>query len=124
MLKMRFCCYVFIVYHEVYSVKVFFCVNVKIFTLQGKSLSEVREILNARRVRHGEFDAHAEIAQGLKYVIREAGRNKGLDPAQEEALDMIAHKIARILNGDPNYQDHWIDIAGYATLVADRLPND
>ena len=34
---------------------------------------------------------------------------------------MISHKIARIMNGDPNYADNWIDIAGYATLVANRL---
>lgn len=37
---------------------------------------------------------------------------------------MIAHKIGRILNGDPNYADSWIDIAGYAKLVADRLEKD
>ena len=40
---------------------------------------------------------------------------------QIECLEMIAHKIGRILNGDPNYGDSWRDIAGYATLVADRL---
>lgn len=40
---------------------------------------------------------------------------------QKEALEMIAHKVGRILNGDPNYDDSWIDIAGYATLVAKRL---
>lgn len=34
---------------------------------------------------------------------------------------MIAVKIARILVGDCNHPDHWHDIAGYATLVADRL---
>ncbi len=34
---------------------------------------------------------------------------------------MIAHKLARICNGDPDYGDSWRDIAGYATLVADRL---
>jgi len=44
-----------------------------------------------------------------------------LDADQQEALEMIAHKIARILNGDPNYVDSWVDIAGYAKLVADRL---
>ena len=37
---------------------------------------------------------------------------------------MIFHKIARITNGDPHYSDSWRDIAGYATLVADRLDND
>jgi hypothetical protein len=44
-----------------------------------------------------------------------------LMPDQREALEMIAHKIARIVNGDPNYADSWLDIAGYAQLVADRL---
>lgn len=44
-----------------------------------------------------------------------------LQPFQVEALEMIAHKIGRILNGDPNYDDSWVDIAGYAKLVADRL---
>jgi hypothetical protein len=43
---------------------------------------------------------------------------------QREALDMIAHKIARIINGDPDYADSWVDIAGYATLVSERLKDD
>ena len=34
---------------------------------------------------------------------------------------MIVTKIARIVNGSPDKVDHWVDIAGYATLVADRL---
>jgi hypothetical protein len=37
---------------------------------------------------------------------------------------MIAHKIGRIVNGDPRYADSWVDIAGYAKLVADRLEGD
>jgi hypothetical protein len=44
-----------------------------------------------------------------------------LDHSQAEALDMIAHKIGRILAGDPNHADHWDDIAGYARLVARRV---
>lgn len=44
-----------------------------------------------------------------------------LAPDQKEALEMLAHKIGRILNGDPDYADSWDDIAGYATLVANRL---
>lgn len=40
-----------------------------------------------------------------------------------EALDMICHKIARILAGDPNEPDHWHDIAGYATLVEKEIKN-
>ena len=44
-----------------------------------------------------------------------------LAPHQKESLEMIQHKIARILNGDPNYSDSWHDISGYATLVENML---
>jgi hypothetical protein len=37
---------------------------------------------------------------------------------------MIAHKISRIVNGDANYMDSWIDIVGYAQLVIDKLQRD
>ena len=37
------------------------------------------------------------------------------------AMYMIASKMARIVNGDPNYIDNWHDIAGYATLVEQEL---
>ena len=40
---------------------------------------------------------------------------------QREAIDMIIHKLGRIINGNPDKVDHWTDIAGYAKLVADRL---
>ena len=50
------------------------------------------------------------------------GRNWAkLDPDQREALEMIAHKMARILNGDQDHLDSWHDIQGYARLVEQRL---
>ena len=79
----------------------------------------ITEILEERGKRYGKFKDHAEISQRLKYVVRD--RRDVLLDDQREALEMICHKIARILNGDPNYADSWIDIAGYAQLVADRL---
>jgi hypothetical protein len=43
-------------------------------------------------------------------------------PAEmKEALDMIQHKAARILTGDPRHLDHWVDIGGYAARVAEAL---
>jgi hypothetical protein len=80
-------------------------------------------ILAERGTRYGPFTGQAEISQQLKGVVRsfEASRGCDLDPDQREALEMICHKMARILNGDPNYHDSWADIAGYAKLVADRL---
>jgi len=47
-----------------------------------------------------------------------------MQPYMHEALDMIQHKIARILNGDPYYEDSWVDVIGYAQLALDRIRED
>ena len=83
--------------------------------------TNVNEMLAGRESRYGSFQGHAKIAQGLKAVMHERSGWDGLADDQKEALEMIQHKIARILNGDPNYHDSWLDVAGYATLVANRL---
>ena len=80
-------------------------------------MSDINTTLAERGKRYGAFDGHAGITQGIKAEISRAPRYILLTPSQREALDMIAHKIGRILNGDPNYADSWHDIAGYATLV-------
>jgi len=50
------------------------------------------------------------------------GPNWGdLPDDMREALDMVAHKIGRILCGDFNYSDSWHDIIGYVRLVEKRL---
>lgn len=76
-----------------------------------------------RGSRYGKFRDHADVTQRLKFVIRAhmGGKYDLLEPDQIEAMEMICHKLGRIANGDPNYADSWIDIAGYAKLVADRL---
>lgn len=87
--------------------------------------SPIHATLAARGAQYGEFKWQAHIAQRLKDLMRgEADGWDKLAPDQAEALEMIAHKIARILNGNPNYHDSWHDIAGYATLVADRLAQE
>jgi len=81
--------------------------------------SAIDSTLKDRGEKYGEFRTHAEITQKLKFVV--SNYNGRLAPMHQEALDMIMHKIARILNGDPNYADSWHDIAGYATLVEKRV---
>jgi transposase len=82
--------------------------------------TDVDAILDERASTYGSFKDVAGFAQEMKNAIRMCN-NSELDDDQIEALDMIASKIARIVNGDPDYVDSWLDIAGYATLVADRL---
>ena len=79
--------------------------------------------LDARAVEYGKFIEGAEVMQMLKRVVQAAlnNRDKTLAHDQAEAMDMIIHKIGRIINGNPDVVDHWLDIAGYAQLVADRL---
>jgi len=78
------------------------------------------QILAERGRTHGDFERHAEITQRIKFVMTGSYNWNCMSYCQREALDMIAHKIGRILAGDPSYKDHWVDIAGYAQLVADR----
>ena len=78
-------------------------------------------VLEERGKKYGSFEGHATITQNLKIAMRNSKNWFGLNADMTEALEMIQHKIGRILNGDPNYADSWVDIAGYATLVAERL---
>ena len=81
----------------------------------------IDKTLDERGTRYGKFTSHAEITQRIKEVMWDYPNWQHLAPDQCEALEMIAHKIGRILSGDPNYHDSWHDIVGYAKLVADRL---
>lgn len=83
----------------------------------------IADVLQERGSRYGSFEGHARVAQRLKWVLREELeiRSKTLPMNQEECLDMICHKIGRIINGDCMYSDNYVDIAGYAKLVADKL---
>lgn len=85
--------------------------------------TNINETLADRGSRYGDFMGHSEVTQDLKKCVMGhlASRAKTLAPDQQEALDMIFHKIGRIINGDPDYADSWHDIAGYAQLVANRL---
>lgn len=78
-------------------------------------------VLNERGSRYGSFLEQAVISQRLKAVMADTPNWIALNDDMVEALEMIAIKIARILNGDPSYVDSWVDIAGYSQLVADRL---
>jgi len=81
------------------------------------------ETINERAVDYGKFKDGAALMQGMKRLVADhaAIHDKTFADDQWEALEMILHKIGRIVNGNPDKVDSWVDIAGYATLVADRL---
>ena len=84
------------------------------------SLYGVDATLAQRGSRYGDFTSHAAISQDLQAVMAGTPGWQRCDPVKREALTIIVHKIARILNGDPEYTDNWHDIQGYAKLAEDR----
>lgn len=93
-------------------------------------MSNIRDTLQERGSRYGAFEGNAHISQQLKSIwsnspTGDALRSGRLDDVSaaviSEGLEMILHKIARICNGDPMYDDNWRDIIGYAQLVLDYL---
>lgn len=108
------------------------CINAPDSAIQGIPLRDidgavaieypgVEELITERGSRYGKFKDGADIMQSLKDTMRDVDGWNDLTASQKEALDMIQHKIGRILNGDPTYDDSWRDIAGYATLIVNEL---
>lgn len=87
----------------------------------AESSHGVDDTVTQRGERYGLFADGAVIMQDLKAVMRATPGWERLTPSQREALEMIQHKIGRVLNGDPMYDDSWRDISGYSTLILNEL---
>jgi hypothetical protein len=84
--------------------------------------NDVSATLAERGSRYGEFAQHALYTQDLKRAMQRVPSNwRKLSDDKKEALEMVVHKIGRILNGDPEYIDSWHDIIGYVRLVEKNL---
>jgi hypothetical protein len=82
----------------------------------------IDKTLADRENTYGYYGHTAALSQSIKEKLREHRKWLALTADKKEALEMIAHKMARIMEGDPAYRDNWHDIAGYATLVERTLP--
>lgn len=79
------------------------------------------KILKDRGEQYGDFRYQFAFSQEIKDLMKEQPNWEELTPAQKEVLEMVSHKLSRILYGNPNNEDSWRDIAGYVTLVADEV---
>lgn len=80
-------------------------------------------ILKERESTHGDFEMKAMWIQEIMENISGLYSWEDMSADQREAIHMILVKLSRILYGNSNHADHWDDIAGYATLVSERLKN-
>lgn len=74
-------------------------------------------LISERHKTHGSWEHQAQLSQSLKSAIDHAQLPvRTLSKGQREAIDMICVKLSRIVVGNPNEPDHWLDIQGYARL--------
>jgi hypothetical protein len=86
--------------------------------LQRIATSDQARVIPNRDHQHGGIEAVGMVAQNLKHTMRSGVNWTRLSRGEQEALDMVAHKIGRILSGaNPHDPEHWEDVAGYAQTV-------
>ena len=85
--------------------------------LKGTTMS----IIDQRAKTHGEYKNTAAWSQSLKDMFRGSPNWAKMNDGQKEAMEMIAVKLARLLNGDPNFANHPVDVGGYAELYASSI---
>ena len=81
----------------------------------------IEGILQNREKTHGSYSVQSAMSQRLKSLIRTSPNWADMPEHMQESLEMIEHKIARILSGNAYEPDHWLDIIGYAALVVREL---
>jgi hypothetical protein len=84
-------------------------------------MSKSDEIIAQRPATHGDYTEVATLTQSVLKILMSGSSWERLDSVKRDALYMISRKIGRIVTGDPNVEDHWRDIEGYAKLAADRI---
>lgn len=85
---------------------------------------DVDALIAERSTTHGDYMVNSAITWRIKDALHMGSRYNEMHPAMKETLDMVAHKMHRIVNGDPFFKDHWVDMTGYPHLVVgnwDRL---
>ena len=78
---------------------------------------EINDTLATREGQYGQYKMVSQISQDIKKVMRQSPNYYVMPDYARESLDMIANKMARILNGNYYLNDSWHDIGGYAALV-------
>ncbi len=81
----------------------------------------VAGVLKERGSTHGKFRDNGRIAQAIKRAIQSGPKYEELTDTQKEAMSYIAGKMSRIVSGNPDHADNWLDIQGFAGLILGEL---
>lgn len=86
-----------------------------------QNTQNINDTLDNRARTYGDYDDHARITQNIKAAMADSGNWSYLPPHLKETLEMVAHKLGRMLNGDWKYLDTARDCIGYMKLSYDLL---
>jgi hypothetical protein len=81
----------------------------------------VAATLESREAQYGAFENNSRVSQSIKEAFRSSKAWHMHRSDVRESLEMIANKLSRILSTPVEKADSWHDIAGYATLVEQRI---
>lgn len=88
---------------------------------------DIKDVIAQRQNVHGDWADNARLSQAFKAIIRyelQQRAARGQPPLTDmmvDSLEMIVHKIGRILSGDAAEPDHWLDLEGYPRITRERL---
>ena len=87
-------------------------------------MADIRNILDERGNRYGDYTRQAGIAQDLKEVARRGSSWGSMPTYQRESIEMLMTKVSRMVEGEFTNLDTLDDIIGYTTLIRDRIVKD
>ena len=67
---------------------------------------------------HGDYSESSELWGAMIELVNKSPNAIKFSPVQGRSLTFIIEKITRICYGDNDFNDHWLDISGYAQLAA------
>lgn len=98
--------------------------NNKMMSMEDNNKVNTVELLEQRSKNYGSFEDVARIIQLCEGIFKQYAPSYYSSPnLHREVLHMITQKLARCFCGDVSFQDHWVDIIGYAQLVINELEN-
>lgn len=87
-------------------------------------LTQLKSILNERGGSYGSYNEVAKIQTQIIDLLRSAEGYNKLKPSTILAIEMIIHKIIRLVNSGKEKEDTLLDIAGYTLLALAEIKED
>lgn len=80
-------------------------------------LTELGDIFVNRGASYSDFSDNSRVSQDLSRAFG-TDADTGTDDTTTNGVEMLRHKLSRLAASGWNHRDSWLDIAGFALLIA------